>query len=159
MLEILGQRAGWEGKWQIWFGLLCPPDIGTRLTDYTILGTVEYVPVHFIHGTLPFDELLALYAVSDVCVVTSTRDGMNLVALEYIASHSRHSKDTGALILSEFAGAAQSLPGSITINPWDPGQIEDAYETSLCMGSEERWTRFQHLQNYVSQFTRYGSIS
>ncbi|KAK9604412.1 Trehalose-6-P synthase/phosphatase complex synthase subunit [Aspergillus fumigatus] len=116
-------------------------------------GTVEYVPVHFIHGTLPFDELLALYAVSDVCVVTSTRDGMNLVALEYIASHSRHSKDTGALILSEFAGAAQSLPGSITINPWDPGQIEDAYETSLCMGSEERWTRFQHLQNYVSQFT------
>ncbi|CAG8051459.1 unnamed protein product [Penicillium nalgiovense] len=113
--------------------------INPRLTECTILGTVEYLPVHFMHCSLPFDELLALYAVSDVCVVTSTRDGMNLVALEYIASHDRHGMHTGVLILSEFAGAAQSLSGSIIVNPWDARQIEDAYETSLCMGAEEKW--------------------
>lgn len=139
--------------------LLLPHPINLRLTEYTIIGTVEYMPVHFMHCSLPFDELLALYAVSDVCVVTSTRDGMNLVALEYIASHNRHSMHTGVLILSEFAGAAQSLSGSIIVNPWDASQIEDAYETSLCMTAGERWIRFQHLQKYVSQFTRYGSIS
>ena len=133
--------------------------INPRLTECTILGTVEYLPVHFMHCSLPFDELLALYAVSDVCVVTSTRDGMNLVALEYIASHDRHGMHTGVLILSEFAGAAQSLSGSIIVNPWDARQIEDAYETSLCMGAEEKWKRFQHLQKYVTHFTRYVSIS
>ncbi|CAG8196299.1 unnamed protein product [Penicillium nalgiovense] len=139
--------------------LTLPHPIDRRLMEYKILGTVEYMPVHFMHCSLPFDELLALYAVSDVCVVTSTRDGMNLVALEYIASHSRHGMNTGVLILSEFPGAAQSLSGSIIVNPWDASQIEDAYETSLCMGAEEKSTRFQHLQKYVAHFTRYASMS
>ncbi|KAH8831253.1 glycosyltransferase family 20 protein [Flagelloscypha sp. PMI_526] len=73
-------------------------------------GTVDFMPIHFMHKSLPFDELCALYAVSDVCLVTSTRDGMNLVSYEYIACQQ---KRQGALIISEFAGAAQSLNGSI----------------------------------------------
>lgn len=115
------------------------------------------MPVHFMHRSLPFHELVAMYAVSDVCVVTSTRDGMNLVALEYIAAHSSHDGHDGVLILSEFAGASQSLAGSIIVNPWDAGQIENAFKTSLCMGNEERQARFEHLKKYVSEFTKYAT--
>jgi trehalose 6-phosphate synthase len=72
-------------------------------------GTVEFMPIHFMHKSVTFDELVALYAVSDACLVSSTRDGMNLVSYEYVScQRERH----GVLILSEFAGAAQSLNGS-----------------------------------------------
>ena len=71
-------------------------------------GTVEFTPIHFIHGSVNFEELVSLYAVADACVVSSTRDGMNLVSYEYIASQA---ESHGVLILSEFAGAAQSLNG------------------------------------------------
>jgi trehalose-6-phosphate synthase len=74
------------------------------------LGTLDYSPVQFIHNSVSFDELVALYHLADVCLITSTRDGMNLVAYEYIASQ-KHK--CGVLILSEFAGAAQSLNGKI----------------------------------------------
>jgi trehalose-6-phosphate synthase len=67
-----------------------------------------------MHKSVPFEELTAMYALADACLVTSTRDGMNLVAYEYISSQQvRH----GTMILSEFAGAAQSLNGSLLINP------------------------------------------
>ena len=86
-------------------------------------GTVEFMPIHFMHTSVPMDELTAMYALSDACFVTSTRDGMNLVAYEYISSQV---KKHGVMILSEFAGAAQSLNGSLIINPcesqvWWPG--------------------------------------
>lgn len=61
-----------------------------------------------MHRSIPFDELVALYAVSDVCLVSSTRDGMNLVSYEYISAQQNNH---GVMILSEFAGAAQSLNG------------------------------------------------
>ena len=73
------------------------------------------MPIHFMHKSVNFEELLALYAVSDVCLVTSTRDGMNLVSYEYIATQK---KRRGVMILSEFAGAAQSFNGGIVVNPW-----------------------------------------
>jgi trehalose 6-phosphate synthase len=69
-------------------------------------GTVEFTPIHFLHKSVGFDELVCLYAISDACVISSTRDGMNLVSYEYIASQQ---ETFGVLILSEFAGAAQSL--------------------------------------------------
>ena len=72
------------------------------------------MPIHFMHKSVAFEELIALYAVSDVCLVSSTRDGMNLVSYEYIATQQ---KRHGVMILSEFTGAAQSLNGSIVVNP------------------------------------------
>lgn len=67
-----------------------------------------YSPVQFIYNSVNFNELVALYRLADICLVTSTRDGMNLVAYEYVATQTdKH----GVLILSEFAGAAQSLNG------------------------------------------------
>lgn len=115
-----------------------------------ILGTVEFMPIHFLHKSVNFDELIALYAVSDACIVSSTRDGMNLVAYEYIATqHNRH----GVLVLSEFAGAAQSLNGSIIVNPWNTEELASAYQEAVTMSEEQKALNFSKLDKYVSKYT------
>lgn len=113
-------------------------------------GTVEFMPIHFMHKSLPFDELCALYAISDVCLVTSTRDGMNLVSYEYIACQQARQ---GAMILSEFAGAAQSLNGSIVVNPWDPQQVADAIHEAVTMDTETRAENHRKLFKYVNKYS------
>ncbi|KAL1931030.1 hypothetical protein VTP01DRAFT_10167 [Rhizomucor pusillus] len=113
-------------------------------------GTVEFVPIHFMHRSIPFDELTALYAASDVCLVSSTRDGMNLVSYEYIAAQ----KDThGVLILSEFAGAAQSLNGSIIVNPWNTEELANAIYEAVTMPDDVRKANHQKLYRYVTKYT------
>ncbi len=114
-------------------------------------GTVEFMPIHFMHKSVNFDELIALYAVSDVCLVTSTRDGMNLVSFEYIATQE---KRHGALVLSEFAGAAQSLNGSITVNPWNTEELAGAISDAVTMSPEHRAVNYAKLNKYVSKYTR-----
>ncbi|KIM58333.1 glycosyltransferase family 20 protein [Scleroderma citrinum Foug A] len=113
-------------------------------------GTVEFMPIHFMHKSLPFDELCALYTVSDVCLVSSTRDGMNLVSYEYIACQQARQ---GVLILSEFAGAAQSLNGSIVVNPWDSQQVADAIHEAVTMDPEQRAENHRKLFKYVNKYS------
>ncbi|KAF2835728.1 glycosyltransferase family 20 protein [Patellaria atrata CBS 101060] len=113
-------------------------------------GTIEYTPIHFMHQSVAFDELIALYAVSDVCLVSSTRDGMNLVSYEYITTQK---KRHGALILSEFTGAAQSLNGSLIVNPWNTEELADALHDAVTMGDEQRASNYQKLANYVTKYT------
>jgi trehalose 6-phosphate synthase len=111
------------------------------------------MPIHFMHKSVAFDELVALYAVSDVCLVSSTRDGMNLVSFEYIAcQQERH----GQLVLSEFAGAAQSLNGSLVVNPWNTEELAVSFHDSVTMGDEQRKSNFEKLQKYVNKYTRYA---
>jgi len=110
------------------------------------------MPIHFLHKSVNFDELIALYAVSDACIVSSTRDGMNLVAYEYIATQQ---KRHGVLVLSEFAGAAQSLNGSIIVNPWNTEELAGAYQEAVTMSDEQRAINFSKLDKYVSKYTRY----
>lgn len=108
------------------------------------------MPIHFLHQSVPFDELTALYAVSDVCLVSSTRDGMNLVSYEYIATQrERH----GVMILSEFTGAAQSLNGSLIVNPWNTEELAEAIHDSVTMGKEMREANFKKLEKYVFRYT------
>jgi trehalose 6-phosphate synthase len=115
-------------------------------------GTIEFMPIHFMHKSVSFDELIALYAVSDVCLVSSTRDGMNLVSYEYIAcQQKRH----GVMILSEFTGAAQSLNGSIIVNPWNTEELADAIHDAVTMGEDQRLYNYQKLAKYVNKYTRY----
>ncbi|KAI0768165.1 alpha,alpha-trehalose-phosphate synthase TPS1 subunit [Trametes elegans] len=113
-------------------------------------GTVDFMPIHFMHKSLPFDELCALYAVSDVCLVTSTRDGMNLVSYEYIACQQQRQ---GVMILSEFAGAAQSLNGSIVVNPWDSQEVADAIFQAVTMDGETRAENHRKLFKYVNKYS------
>lgn len=121
------------------------------ISDLGAIGMVEFMPIHFLHKSVNFDELIALYAVSDACIVSSTRDGMNLVAYEYIASQQ---KRHGVLVLSEFAGAAQSLNGSIIINPWNTEELAGAYQEAVTMSDEQRALNFSKLDKYVNKYTR-----
>ncbi|SCV73512.1 BQ2448_7438 [Microbotryum intermedium] len=113
-------------------------------------GTVEFMPIHFMHRSIHFEELTALYAVSDACLITSTRDGMNLVAYEYVAcQQERH----GVLILSEFAGAAHSLNGSLIVNPWNTGETAAAINRAMTMDPAARQKNHSQLFRYVSKYT------
>ena len=103
-----------------------------------------------MHKSVPFDELVALYAISDACLVTSTRDGMNLVSYEYIASQQ---EKQGILMLSEFAGAAESLNGSLIFNPWNKAALADTINQALSMDVKERATQFEKLHRYVTKYT------
>ena len=79
-------------------------------------GEVGYHPVHYLHQSYPREEMAALYLAADVMLVTPLRDGMNLVAKEYVASRY---DEGGALVLSEFTGAADELAGAFLVNPHD----------------------------------------
>ncbi|GLI68117.1 hypothetical protein VaNZ11_012454 [Volvox africanus] len=108
-------------------------------------GTLTYVPIYHLDTSLSFTELCALYAVTDVAMVTSLRDGMNLVSYEYVACQS---DNAGVLVLSEFAGAAQSLgAGALLVNPWNISDMSQAIYDALSMSEEER--RERHRQNYM----------
>lgn len=113
-------------------------------------GTIEFMPIHFLHQSVTFDELTALYNVSDVCLVSSTRDGMNLVSYEYIATQrDRH----GVMILSEFTGAAQSLNGSLIVNPWNTEELANAIHDAVTMSPEQREANYKKLERYVFKYT------
>jgi trehalose 6-phosphate synthase/phosphatase len=108
-------------------------------------GTLTHVPIYHLDRQLSFTELVALYAITDVALVTSLRDGMNLVSYEYVACQR---DNAGALVLSEFAGAAQSLgAGAILVNPWNINDLAAAIEYALTMEDGER--RERHRQNYM----------
>ncbi|KAL7590846.1 hypothetical protein Lser_V15G32456 [Lactuca serriola] len=108
-------------------------------------GTLTTVPIHHLDRSFDHHALCALYAITDVALITSLRDGMNLVSYEFVACQA---SKKGALILSEFAGAAQSLgAGAILVNPWNVTEVASAIAYALNMPSEEREKRHHH--NYV----------
>ncbi|KAJ3069281.1 Trehalose-6-P synthase/phosphatase complex synthase subunit [Podochytrium sp. JEL0797] len=120
-------------------------------------GTIESVPIHYVHKSVGFEELVALYAVADVCVVSSTRDGMNLVSYEYVAAQQGQH---GVLVLSEFAGAAQSLNGAIIVNPWNTEELAQAMYDALTMPTKEQELNYAKLSRYVNKYTaeRWGTM-
>ena len=85
-------------------------------------GEVGYAPVDYLHQSFPRDEMAALYLTADVMLVTPLRDGMNLVAKEYVASRY---DEGGTLVLSEFTGAADELAGAFLVNPHDIEGLKD----------------------------------
>ncbi|DAZ96531.1 TPA: hypothetical protein N0F65_011208 [Lagenidium giganteum] len=120
-------------------------------------GTLEHSPVHYIHRSVTPHELVALYNIADVCLVTSIRDGMNLVSHEYVMCQSRpcelRREGPGVLILSEFAGSAQSLSGAIRINPWNTSDMATALDYALNLPLMEREYRQTNLYRYVKTHT------
>jgi trehalose 6-phosphate synthase len=109
-------------------------------------ATVGRSPIHYLYQSLPADELTALYLAADVMLVTPLRDGMNLVAKEYVASRVDAS---GALVLSEFAGAAQELRGAILVNPHDLDGLKDAIRHAVTLPPEEAKARMQRMRRVV----------
>ena len=106
-------------------------------------------PIHFIHGSVDFVDLCAMYALADIALVTPLIDGMNLVAKEYLVCQR---ENTGLLILSEFAGAAEELFGAFRVNPYDAGAVADTLSAALAMPTEARQTRNQAMREYIIRY-------
>lgn len=111
-------------------------------------GTIGHQAVNYLHHGFPREEMAALYLASDVMLVTALRDGMNLVAKEYVAA--RHDED-GVLVLSEFAGAADELKTSLRINPHDIDGLKDAIMQAVDMPRAERRKRMRSLRKRVRE--------
>ena len=104
--------------------------------------------LHYLYQTLPFQELIALYRAGDVMLVTPFRDGMNLVAKEYAASHI---DGDGVLVLSEFAGAADELTDAVLVNPHDDHALQQAILTAVEMHRHERRRRMAALRDQIRE--------
>ena len=112
-------------------------------------GSVDWTPILYQYRFLPFYPLVALYSISDVALITPLRDGMNLIAKEYIAS--RIGK-TGVLILSEMAGASKELGEAIIINPNNREEISEALKMALEMPQEEQVKRNLIMQDRLERY-------
>jgi trehalose 6-phosphate synthase len=106
-------------------------------------------PIHYLHQTYLGEEMAAMYLAADVMLVTSLRDGMNLVAKEYVAC--RHD-DTGALVLSEFTGAADELSGAFLVNPHDIEGMKDAIVRAATVPRAEARRRMRAMRRRVREY-------
>ena len=113
-------------------------------------GTMDGPAVHYLHRSHDFDELIALYRLADVMLVTPFRDGMNLVAKEYVATRF---DDTGALVLSEFAGAVHELEQAVQVNPYDTDGMKVAIEYAVRMRGDEQAERMSAMRAVVVEST------
>ena len=112
-------------------------------------ATVNWTPVWYYYREMKFDDLIDLYMSSDIAMITPVRDGMNLVAKEFVAT--RVDKK-GVLILSEMAGASKELYDSVTINPFDLNSMADSIYKALNMSLEEQIRRNTTMQKRLSRY-------
>jgi trehalose 6-phosphate synthase len=116
-------------------------------------GLVGKPVIHYLHQNLPFDELVALYLAADVMIVTPFRDGMNLVAKEYVMCRTAL---TGRLVLSEFAGAAAELRGAFIVNPHDLEGIKEAIRLAVNVGPKEARDRMSRMRRRIYRRDVFG---
>jgi trehalose-6-phosphate synthase len=105
--------------------------------------------VHYLHQSYPQEEMAALYLAADVMLVTSLRDGMNLVAKEYVACRY---DESGALVLSEFTGAADELGSAFLVNPHDIAGLKDAIVRAARISPQEARRRMRSLRRRVREY-------
>jgi trehalose 6-phosphate synthase len=106
-------------------------------------GEANWTPIRYVNRSHTRLELAGLYRVAKVGVVTPLRDGMNLVAKEYVAA--QNPEDPGVLVISRFAGAASVLDGALVVNPYDMDGTANALSQALAMPLEERRQRWQSM--------------
>jgi trehalose 6-phosphate synthase/phosphatase len=158
---FLEQNPGWREKAQLVM-VVVPSRSGVthyarikRQIDEAVgkingkYATLTWTPVVYQFRSLAFPSLAALYILGDVALVTPLRDGMNLVAKEYVASKSTGS---GVLILSEKAGAAEELGEAIVINPFYVDEIAKAIEEALAMPEDEQLKRLKAMQVRLQRY-------
>jgi len=117
--------------------------VGRINGDYDTMG---HTAIRYLHQAYPREEMVALFMAADVMLVTALRDGMNLVAKEYVAART---DNRGVLVLSEFAGAADELPSAVRINPHDIDGMKDAIMRAIDMPSAEQGRRMRALRRKV----------
>ncbi|HRY48248.1 MAG TPA: bifunctional alpha,alpha-trehalose-phosphate synthase (UDP-forming)/trehalose-phosphatase [Candidatus Paceibacterota bacterium] len=158
---FLKRNPGWRGKVVFVFSV-APSRTGVETYQAMKLeieqmvgriagafGTVHWTPLIYQYRTLSFNEIVAMYRLCDVALITPLRDGMNLVAKEFLASRP---DQTGVLILSEMAGAAKELGEAIIISPFHYGEIATAIEQALALPNDEAIKRNQILQERLRRY-------
>ena len=103
----------------------------------------NWTPIRYLYRSYPQDELVSFFRRADVCVVTPLRDGMNLVVKEYVAA--QEANDPGAVVLSRFCGAADSMKDAILVNPYDIEATAAAIYRALNMSNRERVRRWRSM--------------
>jgi alpha,alpha-trehalose-phosphate synthase [UDP-forming] len=109
-------------------------------------GRTGWTPIHYLYRAFDLSHLVALYGLADAAVITPLRDGMNLVAQEFVAARL---DGKGVLLLSEFAGAATILDGAVLVNPYDFPRTADAFAAALAMPAEEQAERMRRMRAAV----------
>ncbi|MFB2553480.1 alpha,alpha-trehalose-phosphate synthase (UDP-forming) [Ensifer soli] len=111
------------------------------------IGTVDWVPIRYINRSISRSVLAGLYRLAAVGFVTPLRDGMNLVAKEYVAA--QDPERPGVLVLSRFAGSARELKGAVLVNPYDSEGTANAVAKALSMSVQERRERWRSMMDYL----------
>ncbi|GGC96757.1 alpha,alpha-trehalose-phosphate synthase (UDP-forming) [Aquisalinus flavus] len=112
-------------------------------------GDLDWIPIRYLARSYTRDELAGLYRIARVGLVTPLRDGMNLVAKEFIAAQDPH--DPGVLVLSHFAGAASQMPEALLVNPYDTHEVADAIYRAIHMPLEERKERWSAIDKTIRE--------
>jgi trehalose 6-phosphate synthase/phosphatase len=112
-------------------------------------GTIGWMPIWYLYRFLPFKNLVPLYSVGDVALITPVRDGMNLIAKEYLATKTNKK---GVLILSEMAGASKILGESLIVNPNNKEEIANAIRQALRMPEQEQIRRNEVMQKRLKRY-------
>ncbi len=118
-------------------------------------GRIAWQPVHYFYRSFPLEALSAFYRMAEIAWITPMRDGMNLVAKEFIASRQFQK---GVLILSEMAGAAKELSDALLVNPNDINQLVDAIKQALEMPEEEQVRRISIMQKSLQKYTIFNWV-
>ena len=106
----------------------------------------SWIPIVFTRSYIPYQDILLLYRMAQICIVTSLHDGMNLVAKEFVASRSDLQ---GVLILSQFTGSARELTDAILVNPYDTESLADAFHQAFSMPEAEQEKRMRKMREIV----------
>ncbi len=162
--QFLDSYPEFHGKIEL-LQICTPPAIGMKIYDKVqhdlehavgrINGrysSIDWIPIRLFSRSFPFDELVAYYAVADIAWITPLRDGLNLVAKEYVAVQGQISGSTGVLILSEFAGAAVEMDYALLTNPYDPKSLKDILLQALTMSEADKSMRIKRLYEMVHYY-------
>lgn len=112
-------------------------------------GTIGWVPIWYLYRSVPFHTLSGLYNIADVCLVTPLRDGMNLIAKEFVATKQ---DGKGVLILSEMAGAVNELGEAIVVNPYNTHEVAFALKESMSMSESEQIEKNRRMQKRLARY-------
>ncbi len=159
--SFLSRQPKWREK--LIYIMLCVPS-RTKVRDYALLkqeveslvgringrfGTPGWMPIYYMYRSFPFHRLLPLYAIADIALITPLRDGMNLVAKEFVASRT---DDSGVLILSGTAGAEAELGEALMVNVYSREAIVDALNQALEMSKEEQAQRMRIMRQRITDY-------
>ncbi|WP_211227060.1 glucosylglycerol-phosphate synthase [Terrimonas ferruginea] len=162
--EFLEQYPEFHGKVEL-INICTPPAQGMKVYEKIqqeleqAIGKINgrysrvgWTPIHFFFRSFPFEEVMAYYRLADIAWITPLRDGLNLVAKEYVAAQGLREDGCGVLLLSEFAGASVELGYAIRTNPYDRRSLKEGLLQALVMDPTERKMRMKRLFDTVRYF-------